>query len=625
MLENIKSPSDIKSLSNNEINDLCREIRDEILDVCSRSGGHLASNLGIVEATVALHRVFDSPKDTIIYDVSHQCYAHKLLTGRYGKFSTLRRFGGISGFTNRDESEHDVLTAGHSGSALPTALGIARAKAAKGDKSWTVAVIGDASFTNGMVFEALNCCHEEKIRLIILLNDNEMSISKNVGAMSGYFSRLRNSRKYFRLKKGIQSVFSKVPGGHGLVMLFYNIKEFFKRILVQRNIFENLGLYYMGPVNGNDEEKMEALLREATTKNKCTLIHMLTLKGKGYERAEKNPENYHFTSKFDIHRGVTPHKENSFSGAMGEYLCEMHGRNESICAVTAAMEKGTGLSVFKEKYEDSFYDVGIAEECAVTFAGGLALGGMLPVCALYSTFMQRTFDQILEDIALQRSHVILAVDRAGLVPGDGVTHQGVFDVAMLSTIPGITIYSPETYREMQQAFDAAEAGSGLWAIRYPKGSEADWDRSAFSPIDSEETAFENSCDDPDICVVTYGRICEDVVRASEASDLKVKIVKLVKIHPVDYKTILECANGAPVLVVEEGVRRGGVGEALAAAAGQLDYTNKVFIHALDSGFVPHGDLASIKEMCQMTPEHIARAMSDVAANCNKEEQTVLLS
>ena len=538
MLENIKKPSDIKKMSKDEISHLCVEIRDEILRVCSKSGGHLASNLGIVEATVALHRVFDSPKDTIVYDVSHQCYAHKLLTGRYDSFSTLRTFGGISGFTNRDESEHDVLTAGHSGSALPTALGIARAKAAKGDDSWTVAVIGDASFTNGMVFEALNCCHEEKIRLIILLNDNEMSISKNVGAMSGYFSRLRNSRKYFRLKKGIQSFFSKLPGGQGLIMLFYHIKEFFKRLLMQTNIFENLGLYYMGPVNGNDEEKMEALLREATTKNKCTLIHMLTLKGKGYERAEKHPENYHFTSKFDVHRGVQPSKENSFSSAMGEYLCEMRERNSNICAVTAAMEKGTGLSVFKENYEESFFDVGIAEECAVTFAGGLALGGMLPVCALYSTFMQRTFDQILEDIALQHSHVVLAVDRAGLVPGDGVTHQGVFDVAMLSTIPGITIYSPETYDEMRTAFDRAELGDNLWAIRYPKGAEIEYDRSVFVPIDEEATAFESNCSKPELCIVTYGRICADVVKAAELSDQRIKIIKLLKIHPVDYKTIL---------------------------------------------------------------------------------------
>ncbi len=606
MLEKINDPRDIKTLSRTEVNTLIKDIRDQILCCCANSGGHLASNLGIVEATVALHRVFDSPKDTIVYDVSHQCYAHKLLTGRYESFQSLRSFGGISGFTNRSESQHDALTAGHSGSALPTALGIARAKAAKNDDSWTVAVIGDASFTNGMVFEALNCCDENSGRLIILLNDNEMSISKNVGAMSGYFSRLRNSRKYFRFKKALQAFLSKLPGGKGLVNAFYHIKEFFKHLLVPTNIFENLGLYYMGPVNGNDEEKMEALLREAKTKNKCTIIHMLTLKGKGYERAEKNPENYHFTSKFDIEKGVIPSEENSFSTVMGQYLCEMRQRDSRICAVTAAMEKGTGLSVFRDKYKDSFYDVGIAEECAVTFAGGLAIGGALPVCALYSTFMQRTFDQILEDIALQNTHAILAIDRAGLVPGDGVTHQGVFDVALLSTVPGTTIYSPDSYDELRTAFDRAAEGDGLWAIRYPKGAEADYDRNAFTAIDRECTAFETTCDDPDLVIITYGRITAEAVKAAQLTNKKIKIIKLLKILPLDLELILSRCENADILFVEEGIRRGGVGEALASAATEKGYNGKVTVHALDSGFVPHGDLESIMELCNFNAEKIAR-------------------
>ena len=611
MLENIKSPSDIKNLTKKEINTLIGELRNEILNECATNGGHLASNMGIIEATVALHRVFDSPKDSIIYDVGHQCYAHKLLTGRYDSFSTLRKFGGISGFTNRDESEHDALTAGHSGSALPTALGIARANAMKGSDGWTIAVIGDGSFTNGMVFEALNCCAESNSKLIILLNDNEMSISKNVGAMSGYFSRLRNSRKYFRFKKKFQSIISALPGGDKLVMFFFHIKEFFKRLLVSTNVFENFGLYYLGPVNGNDEEKMEALLREAKTKDKCTIIHMLTLKGRGYEMAEKHPENYHFTSKFDISEGVKPAKETSFSTVMGEYLCEMRAKNDKICAVTAAMEMGTGLSVFRDKFKDSFYDVGIAEECAVTFAGGLAIGGALPVCALYSTFMQRTFDQILEDIALQKTHAILAIDRAGLVPGDGVTHQGVFDVAMLSAIPGTTIYSPETYSEMKLAFDRAEKGDGLWAVRYPKGSEISYDRSIFEAIDAEGTVFATKCDDPDVVVVTYGRITSEIVSALNMTDKKVKIIRLLKINPVDFSLVLDNCNNAKILVVEEGVKRGGVGEALAAAAGQRDYNNTVSIHALESGFVPHGDLPSIMELCGFNAENIAEKVTNL--------------
>jgi len=611
MLENIKSPSDIKKLSQKEVDSLVLEVRREILRECADGGGHLASNLGIVEATVALHRVFDSPKDSIIFDVGHQCYAHKLLTGRYESFNTLRRFGGISGFTNREESEHDALTAGHSGSALPTALGIARANASMGNDNWSVAVIGDGSFTNGMVLEALNCCAESKSKLIILLNDNEMSISKNVGAMSGYFSRLRNSRKYFRFKKKFQSAVSRLPGGKKLVMLFYHIKEFFKRLLMPTNVFENLGLYYLGPVNGNDEEKMEALLREAKTKNRCTIIHMLTVKGSGYHRAEQHPENYHFTSSFDINEGVKSSSEQSYSTVMGEYLCQMRERNEKICAVTAAMEKGTGLSVYRDKYSDSFYDVGIAEECAVTFAGGLAIGGMLPVCALYSTFMQRTFDQLLEDVSLQNTHVIMAIDRAGLVPGDGVTHQGVFDVPMLSAIPNTTVYSPESYDELKYSFDQAEKGRGLWAVRYPKGSEADYDRSIFSAVDEEKTIFATECDEPEIAIVTYGRITADVVEATKKTDKKIRIIRLLKVNPIDHNAVLSLCGNAKILVVEEGVRRGGVGEAIAAAAGRTDYKNTVSIHALESGFVPHGDLRSIMKLCKLTSDDIAEMINNI--------------
>ncbi len=609
MLEKIKSPADLKKLSQKEVDQLVLEVRNEILRECAEGGGHLASNLGIVEATVALHRVFNSPDDSIIFDVGHQCYAHKLLTGRFDKFSTLRRFGGISGFTNRDESEHDALTAGHSGSALPTALGIARANALSNNDNWSVAVIGDGSFTNGMVFEALNCCAESKSKLIILLNDNEMSISKNVGAMSGYFSRLRNSRKYFKFKKKFQSIVSHMPGGKKLILLSYNIKEFFKRLLVQTNVFENLGLYYLGPVNGNDEEKMEALLREAKTKDRCTIIHMLTVKGSGYERAEQHPENYHFTSSFDLNEGVKPVEEKSFSSVMGEYLCEMRSRNPKICAVTAAMEKGTGLSIYKDKYANSFYDVGIAEECAVTFAGGLAIGGMLPVCALYSTFMQRTYDQLLEDISLQNTHVIMAVDRAGLVPGDGVTHQGVFDVSMLSTIPNTTVYSPESYDELKYSFDCAEKGNGLCVVRYPKGAEIDYDRSKFKPANEDNTVFVSECEDADLTIITYGRITSEVVKAAHMANKKIRIVRLLKIDPIDHKALLDICKSSKILVVEEGLRRGGVGEAIASAAGRYNYSNTVSIHAIENGFVPHGSITEIMQLCKLNSEAIAEIIN----------------
>ena len=312
-----------------------------------------------------------------------------------------------------------------------------------------------------------------------------------------------------------------------------------------------------------------------------------------------------------IKEGVKSTAEQSYSTVMGEYLCEMKKRNPSICAVTAAMEKGTGLSVYKDKYSESFYDVGIAEECAVTFAGGLAIGGMLPVCALYSTFMQRTFDQLLEDISLQNTHVIMAIDRAGLVPGDGVTHQGVFDVAMLSSIPGATVYSPESYSEMKYSFDCAEKENGLCAIRYPKGTESNYDRSIFKAVDRDKTIFATDCDDADVAIITYGRITANVLKAAELSGKKVKIIRLLKVNPIDHNTVLSLCNNAKILIVEEGIRRGGVGEAIAAAAGQADYKNTVAIHALESGFVPHGDLESIMDMCGFTAEKIADVIDNL--------------
>lgn len=606
LLENIKSPADLKKLSRSETAKVCGEIRDTIIRHCSEHGGHLASNLGIVEATVALHRVFDSPKDSIIFDVGHQCYAHKLICGRYGTFSTMRSYEGISGFTNRGESEHDKLTAGHSGSALPTALGIAKANSKMSDGGWAVAVIGDGSFSNGMVYEALNSCHDKNMKLIILLNDNEMSISKNVGAMSGYFTRLRNSRKYFAFKKRFQRTVGKMPAGTSLIKFFYKMKEFFKRLVMPSNLFENLGLYYMGPVNGNDEEKLEALLREAKTKNECTIIHMLTLKGYGLETAEKNPENFHFTQGFDLATGTSASAPSaSFSSVFGEKLCEMRENNEKICAITAAMESGTGLGSFRNKYPESFYDVGIAEECAVTFAGGLAIGGALPFCALYSTFMQRTYDQLLEDVALQNVHVVMGVDRAGLVPGDGVTHQGLFDVSMLSSIPGATIYAPESYDELRSHMELAEKGEGLVFVRYPRGAETAYDRSAFTEVSDQ--IYVADCEDPDCTIVTYGRISSVALEASKLSNLKIKVVRLGRICPIDKDKLFEII-GKPrlIYVLEEGVKRGGIGEELAAYHAEKAIGSALHIHAAPNGFIPHGDINSLFKHCGFTAEDVCR-------------------
>ncbi|MGM9635267.1 MAG: 1-deoxy-D-xylulose-5-phosphate synthase [Candidatus Avispirillum sp.] len=610
MLEKIKSPSDLKALDNGEIKVLAAEIREKIVSVSAQSGGHLASNLGMVEATLALHRVFDCPRDSIVFDVGHQCYAHKLLTGRYEKFDTIRTPGGISGFTNRSESEYDVLTAGHSGSALPCALGLARAKAIRGDRSWTVAVIGDGSFTNGMVYETLNSCTQKDLRLIVVLNDNEMSISKNVGGMPNYFTRLRNSKRYFNFKRILQSVFGAIPFiGHGIVMGCYHIKEFLKHLLLHTNFFENMGLYYMGPVDGNDEKKMELLLREAKTKNGCSLIHMMTVKGKGYEPAEKRPDMYHFAGNFDPVTGKFPTQESTFSSVFGSYLCAKAADDASICAVTAAMADGTGLSAFARIFPKRFFDVGIAEECAATMCGGLAIGGSTPVLALYSTFMQRAYDQLLEDVALQNVHAVLAIDRAGLVGGDGVTHQGVYDVALLSQMPGVTLWSPETYGELKYCFDKCLAGEGLCAFRYPKGAQREYDRSGFKSVGEGVEVL--SGEDCDAAILTYGRITSEAVRARELlnGEFRVKVVKLVKLLPLDSDMVLNICGASRVLVLEEGSRRGGIGEAVAAAAARRDGV-KVKVCAVD-GFLTHADVPTLEKLCGLDAASAASALKEL--------------
>lgn len=612
MLENIKSPSDIKKLTDGEVNALSGEIREKIISTVSSKGGHLASNLGIVEATVALHRVFNSPEDSIIFDVGHQCYAHKLLTGRYSEFDTLRTMGGLSGFTSRVESEHDVLTAGHSGSALPIALGIARANALENNGRYVVAVIGDGSFTNGMVYETLNNCADEKLNLIIVLNDNEMSISHNVGGMAKYFTRLRNSKKYFVLKKAVQSVCQRIPFvGRGLVKGAYKTKEFMKNLLLHTNMFENMGLYYLGPADGNNEKKLEQLLEEAKSKEKIALIHIMTVKGKGYEPAEKKPDCYHFAGSFDVGQGVVEGHVESFSTVFGDELCSIAEKDPSVVAVTAAMETGTGLAAFKEKYPERFFDVGIAEECAVTFTGGLAIGNKTPVCALYSTFLQRSYDQLLEDIALQNCHAVVAIDRAGLVPGDGVTHQGLFDVPMLSAIPGATLYSPETFAEVRECLHLCVKGEGLCALRYPKGCEAEYDRSGFVAVGDGIYAMGSEC--PEIVIVSYSRVTKEAFAAFKmlSETYETRLVKIVKIMPLDTRAVLsQCGNASLVCIVEEGMRRGGIGEKIAAELSFASIGCRAHIIAVDD-FLTHGETEELYAACGLKGDQITQSITKI--------------
>ena len=450
LLSKIKGPQDVKSLSNNDLPRLCEEIRDIIIDTVSKNGGHLASNLGAVELTVALHRVFSSPEDAIIFDVGHQCYTHKLLTGRYDRFSTIRQKGGLSGFMRPDESEHDAFVTGHSSNSISAAYGIYKAKAISGQKGTAVAVIGDGAMTGGMAYEALNNAGDESGNFIVVLNDNTMSISRNVGAMSRAFSKLRSRPKYHSFKFVINKILVKIPLiGRPFYNFLFHIKEIIKGAVYRNNIFVSLGFNYLGPVNGHDIEHIEELLKIAKSYNRPCLVHVVTTKGKGYAYAENKPKNYHGVSPFDIVNGADLSGKRDFSAVAGESLCKLAENNKNVCAITAAMTTGTGLSDFAKKYPDRFFDVGIAEQHAVTFSAGLAKGGTVPFFAVYSSFLQRGYDQVIHDAAIANLPIKLLVDRAGIVGEDGESHQGVFDVAFLTAVPNVNIYSPCYYRELE--------------------------------------------------------------------------------------------------------------------------------------------------------------------------------
>ena len=616
MLENIHSPKDIKNMTEAELNSLAAEIRENIIDTVSKNGGHLASNLGIVEATIALHRVFDCPKDKIFFDVSHQSYTHKLLTGRFESFPTLRLEGGISGFTCPDESEYDSVAAGHSGTSLSTALGWAQSAKIKGETYYSVAVIGDGSFTNGMAYEALNNCCGKDLRFIILLNDNEMSISENVGGMHRSLSTIRTSKRYFSFKHRVKRVFSSIPFiGKYLVNAARFVRDLSKRVLTNYNIFESLGCDYIGPVDGHNIQKLTDVLKEAKTKNRCCVVHIITKKGKGYTPAEENPENYHSVPPFDPAKGVEGLTKTDFSSEFGKYMCERAEKDNRVCAVCSAMADGTGLSEFAAKYPDRFFDTAISEEHAATFTAALTGAGMLPVFALYSTFAQRIYDQVFHDAALQKIPLVLAVDRAGIVGADGVTHQGIYDYSLFSGIPTIRIYSPETYKEMRRCFDIAFGGASPAIVRYPRSSEYVYDRSGFSDLGDISVRHPT---DAEAAIVTYGRITKNAYFAAmilEKLGIRVRIIKLVQIMPVPYEKIFALTKGVKlVYMLEEGIKSGSVAEKIAAqAAVSGDNGTKFIIRAIEDTFVPHGDTDALFERYGLDAKSIAR---EIYSNIN---------
>ena len=574
LLSGIHGPADVQALSKDQIPDLCAELRETLVETVTANGGHLASNLGAVELSVAIHRVFNCPRDHVIYDVGHQSYVHKLLTDRYERFSTLRQGGGISGFTKRDESAYDCFGAGHSSTSLSAALGFAQADRMTGSDAYTVVVLGDGAFTGGMIHEALNNV-TRGLRLIIIINENEMSISKNIGRFATHMARLRRKSGYFNAKSRISRVIKRIPLiGKGLFCAIRDTKKAFKNAMYGSNYFEDLGLYYLGPADGNDYASVELLLKEAKRLNDSVVIHLKTRKGKGYAPAEADPGFYHGMPPAGCESGE------NFSHRLGEILSDISAEDDRVCAITAAMSEGTGLEVFRAAHPDRFFDVGIAEEHALTFAAGLAAGGYRPVTAIYSTFLQRAYDQIIHDVALQRLPVVMCIDRAGLSQADGATHHGIFDVSFLSSIPGVTIYTPATFAGLALSVKTALASGAPTAIRYPNGGESDRVLSAFyedGAPDSIGVRADYTADEKDglqAVMLVHGRMATEALAAKEllaeqgitAGILLCEYLKPYDRLAAEVRALLP--DGVPLLFAEEEIRAGGFGMMLSDELGR---------------------------------------------------------
>lgn len=596
LLENINSPSDLKKLNEKQLPLLASEVREKIISTVSENGGHLASNLGAVELTIALHRVFNSPSDKIIWDVGHQVYTHKLLTGRYGDFSTLRKKDGISGFSRPNESEHDIVFSGHSSTSVSTALGIAAANAVNGKKDYAIAVLGDGALTGGLIYEAINNAGRMKdARLIIILNDNGMSISKNVGHLAKSLAVMRSRTGYFKLKAMTEKVISRIPLiGMPLATKLFKLKTDVKNMLYQSNFFEDFGVRYMGPIDGHNIEQLCDALEGAKAVHSPVILHVNTVKGKGYLPAENNPSAFHGVGSFDRATGEAKKSSDTFSEKFGEFFYNQAAKDKRICAITAAMSLGTGLKRFSEEYKDRFFDVGIAEEHAIPYALGLSKGGMLPVFVVYSTFLQRCFDELMHDCALQNVKMIIAVDRAGIVGDDGETHNGIYDTSFFNGIPNITVFSPSYYSELNKDFVAALYHiDGPVAVRYPRGGEAE------PPYDFEATG--NDFDiygnpDAENAIVTYGRLFWNAVKAVrilENDGVNVKIIKLNKIIPLPREAVLKCKELERVHFFEEGVMSGGIGEKFGSELCENGFKGEFILKAFPDCFVKQGNANDI--------------------------------
>ena len=605
-LTEYRFPDDIKNMSEEELELLAVEIREFLIDNVSKTGGHLASNLGVVELTIAMHKVFNSPEDKFIWDVGHQSYVHKILTGRGRLFQSLRKTGGISGFPKRNESVHDIYDTGHASTSVSAACGIAAARDIKGEHYEVVSVIGDGSLTGGLAYEALNNIGSRKSKVIVILNDNGMSISKNIGGVSNHLARLRTSSGYTKTKSRVKTFLEKIPLiGNGMADSITGMKETIKYLLNPEGVFfEEIGFTYIGPVNGHNIKALTEALSAAKQAEKPVLVHVITKKGKGYVNAEKNPDKFHGIGPFDPLTGEAKGSAGStYSSVFGDEIVRLGAEDDRICAISAAMRDATGLKQFSEAYPKRFFDVGIAEEHAVTFAAGLAVNGLRPVCAIYSSFLQRSYDQILEDVSLQGLPVVFAIDRAGVVGSDGETHQGIFDIAYLSTVPDMTVLAPSDGTQLRKMLRYALLLDGPCAVRYARGKCVEPEDDGV-PFDGKNIRL-SSGKDADIWAV--GSMLDKALEAQallSAIGIDIGIVDVTCPHPVDTSLIEE---GKPVFTIEDGVISGGFGEQLKAKlAGNADVT----IMAWPDKFIEHGSCDDLYARYKLDGKSVAERIKE---------------
>ena len=608
LLERIQAPGDVKLLAENDLPALCEEIRSFLIQSVSATGGHLSSNLGVVELTVALHRAMDLPQDKILFDVGHQCYTHKLLTGRRAGFAALRQKEGLSGFPNPKESDCDTFIAGHGSAALSTAIGIARAKKIKNEPGKVVVIVGDGAFTGGMVYEGMN--NVSKLNnLVLILNDNKMSISKNVGQMANYLTKLRTDPKYFHAKAQMETVLERIPlMGDAMIRLLQGGKQLVRRGIYHSTMFEEMGFQYIGPVDGHDVTMLAQLLTNLREQYAPIFLHVVTQKGKGLKQAAENPGEFHAVSSIDLNHLTDPElsPKDSFSATFGSTLAELGNDEPRLCAITAAMKYGTGLNFFKHAHEDRFFDVGMAEEHAVSFAGGLASQGLLPVVAIYSTFFQRAYDQIIHDVNLMKLDVLFAVDRAGLVPGDGETHQGIYDTAVFSHL-GIPVYAPANYAELQHWLTRlVREMRGPRAIRYARGGET----TALAALGCSGALYDRVESRPGarVALVSYGAETEEIIAASDLLHIQgvaADSYKLTRLYPLP-EDLCETLQGYDtILFAEDAILTGGIGQQLGYALRQTGWNGRYLLHAVDNTHLLHASVPELRRDQQLDAQSLA--------------------